>query len=316
MTSKNLWTICFLLMFILIVVIGQGVYASEKSVKWSVAGVKTELPQLNKESLAKPPQKRPDSKDPNINSKAAILIDVESFKTLYQENSDLKVPIASTTKIMTALVVLEDYPDKMNDIVSLTGEMVNVEGSDAQLRSSEKISVENLLKGALIVSGNDAAYSLASYLGGKDQFVNKMNEKAKYLGLNDTSYKDPAGLNDEGYSSANNLAILGAYALRNNTFADIVKTPEVTVVSSDGAVVHDFKSSNRMLRTEEQYYYPFAIGIKTGFTLEAGHCLVSAAEKDGHRLVAVVLNTNENTVTASAKESRKLLDWGFNNWVW
>ncbi|MCL5407594.1 MAG: D-alanyl-D-alanine carboxypeptidase [Patescibacteria group bacterium] len=316
MNSKTLWTICFLLTFILVIVIGQGIYTSGKSTNRSVAGAKSELPQIDEKSLVKPPQKKSDIKDPNINSKAAILIDEASFKILYQKDSDLKVPIASTTKIMTSLVVLEDYPDKMKDAVTLTREMINVEGSDAQLRPGEKISVENLLKGLLIVSGNDAAYSLASYLGGKDQFVQKMNSKAQFLGLKNTSYKDPAGLNDEGYSSAHDLAVIGTYALRNKTFADIVKTPETTVVSNDGLILHEFKSSNRMLRTEEQFYYPFTIGIKTGFTPEAGHCLVSAAQKDGHRLIAVILNTNENTLTASAKESRKLLDWGFNSWTW
>ncbi|MFA6493213.1 MAG: D-alanyl-D-alanine carboxypeptidase family protein [Patescibacteria group bacterium] len=313
--TKAIWTICFLLMFVLVVVIGQGVISSGQTKK-VVSGVKTDLPDLDSNSLQKPPQEKANAQDPKVYAKSAILIDETSFKTLYQKDSEIKVPIASTTKIMTATVVLEDYPDKMKDVVTITREMANVEGSGAQLRIGEKISVESLLKGLLIVSGNDAAYSLASYLGGKDKFVEEMNEKAVFLGLNNTFYKDPAGLDDEGYSTARDLAILASYAMRNEAFAKIVSTPEINIISEDGLVLHEFKNSNRMLRDEEQFYYPFAIGVKTGFTLDAGHCLVSSAQKDGHRLIAVILNTNENTLTASAKESRKLLDWGFSNWTW
>lgn len=312
MTTKVLWTICFVLAIIFVFIVSQSF--NLKSDK-QVFGLKTELPELNNR-LEKPPNKNANLKDPDVNAKAAILIDEGSFKHLYEKNPETKVPIASTTKIMTSLVILEDYPNKMNDVVTISRDMVNVEGSDIQLRVGEKMTVENLHKGLLIMSGNDAAFSLASYLGGKDNFVKIMNDKASHIGLKNTSYKDPAGLNDEGYSTAQDLAILSSYALRHKTFADIVKTPETNIASTDGRLIHELKNSNRMLRPEEQFYFPFAIGIKTGFTNEAGHCLVSSAEKDNHRLIAVILNTDENTLTASAKESKKLLEWGFNNWTW
>lgn len=310
--TKTFWLICGGLFFILSFVIGQQLTGPRPK---KIFGVETNLPQLQKEDLNFPPKKNSSGSSPDIRAKAAILIDVVSFQELYQKNPDLKVPIASTVKIMTSMVVLEDYPDKMKDIVTITRDMVNVEGSDIQLRSGEKMAVEDLLKGLLIMSGNDAAYSLASYLGGKENFVKKMNDKASFLGLKDTLYKDPAGLNDEGYSTARDLAILSTYALRHPDFSNIVRTPQTIVTSLDG-IVHEFKSSNRMLRAEEQFYYPYAIGIKTGFTNQAGHVLVSCAEKDGHRLISVILNTDENTVTASAKESKKLLEWGFSNWIW
>lgn len=310
---KSLWLICGVLLVALVIVIAQQLNLYNFK---AVSGAKTTLPEIGKEELARPPQKKADAKNPNINAKSAILIDKASFQKLYGKNDDTQVPIASTTKIMTALVVLEDYPTKMNDVVNITRDMISVEGSDAQLRAGEKMTVENLLKGTLIVSGNDAAYTLAYYLGGKDSFVQKMNDKANFIGLKDTFYKDPAGLNDEGRSTAENLAIEATYALRNKTFADIVRTPRSTIASTDGRLIHELQNSNRMLRNEEQFYYPFAIGIKTGFTNEAGHCLVSAASKDGHELVAVILNTDQNTLTASAQESRKLLDWGFSNWTW
>lgn len=280
-----------------------------------ISGAQTDLPNLEN-SLNKPPHKTEDFQEPNILAQSVILMDEKSFYPLFQKNSDQKVAIASTTKIMTALVVLEEYTDKLNDVVTITYPMINIEGSDIQLRPGEKITVENLLKGLLIMSGNDTAYSLAAHFGGKDAFVQKMNNKAVFLGLKNTHYKDPAGLDDEGYSTARELAILAAYAMRNEKFREIVKTPETTIISTDGIVSHELKNSNRMMRQEEQFYYPFAIGIKTGFTFAAGHSLVSAAVKDGHEIIGIVLNTNESTLTASAKESRKLLDWGFNNWQW
>lgn len=314
MSSKILWTICAVLGLVLLVVIFQGTGIPKKPTKL-VSGAKFEMPSVN-EKIIRPPQKNSDTKDPKVNAKAAILLDNDTFRLMYEKDPNLKVPIASTTKMMTALVVLEDYPDKMDKVVTITSNMVNVEGSDIQLRIGEKITVENLLKGMLIYSGNDAAYSLANFLAGKDNFVNQMNQKADILGLQNSHFKDPAGLDDEGYSNAKDLAILASYNLKNKTFAEIVKTPEITFTSTDGRVTHELKNSNRMMRGEEQFYYPFAIGIKTGFTPAAGHCLVSAAEKDGHTLIAVILNTNEDSLTASAQESRKLLDWGFTNWTW
>lgn len=313
--AKILWTICIALVFVLFLVVGRGLSASKNDTGKLVSGAKTTLPDFSY-TLSEPPAKKEDFKNPDIYAKSAILIDEKSFKILFSKEPDLKIPIASTTKMMTALVILEEYPDRINDVVTITGSMINVDGSDIQLRPGEKITVENLLKGLLIYSGNDAAYSLASFLGGKDSFVGKMNEKTRYLGLEDTYFKDPAGLDDDGFSTARDLAIIGVYALRNEKFAEIVRTPNITFASVDGIVTHELKNSNRMLRTEEQNYYPFAIGIKTGFTPAAGHCLVSAAEKDGHRLVAVILNTDADTLTASAQESKKLLEWGFNNWTW
>lgn len=312
--NKILWIICGGFGIVLVLVIGNSF--KMEILQKKVFSARPSILQMHNLEIRKPPKQLANSSDTNIYAKSAILIDESSFKVLYEKEPELKVPIASTTKMMTALVILEDYNERLNEPVTITREMINVDGSDIELRPGEKITVENLLKGLLIYSGNDAAYSLASYLGGKDEFVEKMNEKAQFLGLDNTHFKDPAGLDDEGYSTAHELAILGTYAMRNITFAEIVKTPNISLASVDGRLTHELKNSNRMLRSEEQFYYPFAIGIKTGFTPAAGHCLVSAAEKDGHRLVAVILNTNEDTLTASAQESRKLLDWGFTNWEW
>lgn len=314
--AKKIWTLCLVLVVIFFGIIlfqlNGSVFGSAKL----ISGAKTILPQLEDGDLNKLPQKNQNYQEPNVNAHSAILLDEKSFYELYAKGAEQKVPIASTTKIMTALVVLEEYPDKLNEVVTVTSQMINVDGSDIQLQSGEKITVENLLKGLLIMSGNDTAYSLAAYFGGKDDFVKLMNEKAVFLGLQNTQYKDSAGLDDEGYSTARDLAIVAAYAMRNQQFREIVRTPNVNITSADGEILHELKNSNRMLREEEQFYFPLAIGIKTGFTPAAGHCLVSAAEKDGHKIISVILNTNENTLTASAKESKKLLEWGFNNWTW
>lgn len=319
-TQKGLWTILFCLFVVLIgqLLISSNYFVSADNPRNSqkIAGSNANLPKPVKETLVSPPEKSSGTEDPQIYAKSVILVDVASSYVMFAKNSDEKVPIASTTKIMTALVILEDYSDKLNDVVTITYPMIAVEGSDIQLGVGEKITVENLLKGLLIMSGNDTAFALASYFGGKDAFVAKMNKKAVFLGLNDLEYKDPAGLDEGNSSNAHDLAILASYAIRNQKFHEIVSTPEITISSVDVAITHDLKSSNRMLRNEETYYLSYAIGIKTGFTNEAGHCLVSAAQKDGHVILGVILNTNENSIYASARESKKLLEWGFANWTW
>lgn len=308
--NKMLFIICG----VLLVVFGL-VFIKSQNINKIINGANTEIPQNNYD-IVKPPVIKDGSKAPQINVGSAILIDVPSFKIMYAINSDRKVSIASTTKIMSALVVLEEYPDKLNETVTITKDMVNVEGSDIQLKAGEKITVVNLMKGLLIMSGNDTAYSLADYFEGRNEFVKKMNEKAKHLGIYNTEFKDPAGLNDEGYSTASDLAVMATYAMRNKQFADIVKSPKATITSVDGKFMHELKNSNRLILPEEQLYYPPAIGIKTGFTNEAGHCLVSEAVNNNHQILSVILNTDENTLTASAKESKKLLEWGLNNWEW
>lgn len=286
------------------------------NINQKVAGIAKNMPEPDRNALRSPPEKRLGASDPQIYAKSVILIDVNSSYVMYAKNSQEKMPIASTTKIMTAMVVLDNYQDKLTDVVTITYPMIAVEGSDIKLVPGEKITVENLLNGLLIMSGNDTAFALAIHFGGKEAFVNEMNKKANNLGLYDTEFKDPAGLDDEGYSTARDLAFLASYAMRNDKFRQIVKTSENTISSVDGAYIHELKSSNRMVKPDEFLYFQYALGIKTGFTYAAGHCLISAAQKDGHEILGVVLNTIDNSITASASESRKLLDWGFSNWIW
>jgi D-alanyl-D-alanine carboxypeptidase len=243
----------------------------------------------------------------DILADSAELLDPQTKYSMFQKNPDKSVPIASVTKVMTAVVALENY--KLSDVVEISKEDTEVIGSKVFLKTGEKMTVENLLYCLLIPSGNDAAISLATYKQPKDQFVELMNKKAEELGLKNTRFKDPAGLNDEGRSSAKDIALLFSYALGNQDFVKVISTPEKTVTSVDGSESHELKNSNRL--TTGEIPMDGIIGGKTGFTPDAGHTLVSAAERNGHRVVGVVLNTYSGTPAASAIEMKKLLSFGF-----
>lgn len=269
------------------------------------------LPDLPKK-LASLPKLASKTTKIQLATKAAILVDGATNTVLYQENGEEPVPIASTTKLMTAILARQNLD--LNKVITITKEATQIIGSDMNLRSGEAITVRGLLAGLLISSGNDAAYTFASDIGPTvPDFVTKMNAMANKLGMKDTHYADPAGLDDTGRSTARDLAIIARAALRDSVLADLVRTKEMTVTSTDGSIRHDLKNSNRLVG---EYDYPGAIGLKTGFTPEAGHCLVAGAERDGHQLIAVILHTDAETITASAIEARKLLDWGWTNTVW
>lgn len=249
------------------------------------------------------------------NSYYYALVDGYTGQILADKKPNEKVSIASTTKIMSAVVALENY--NLNDVVTVAKVATQQIPTVVNLRVGEKITVNELLHCLLIKSGNDSAYAIAGNMdltgnGDIKQFVEKMNQKAKDLGMNNTHYEDPAGLSDNGYSTASDLAKITRYALQNETFRQIVKTPEYIATNTTKTIFHPLDNSNRLVNG---FDYPGAIGVKTGFTDKAGHCLVGAAERNGHTLIAVVLNTYSTTAEASAIEARKLLDWGFYNVV-
>lgn len=252
---------------------------------------------------------------PNISAYNYLLADLDSGTILYKNNPNSKVPIASTTKIMTAIVSLENY--KTSDVVTISENAAYQAGADSYLRVGEEITVGELLRCLLIKSGNDSAYALAEHMSINNdsilEFVAKMNEKAKMLGMKNTEYRDPAGLDVTGYSSAYDLFLATRQALKNELFREIIKTVDYTATNTTKTIFHELKTSNRLVG---EYQYPGAIGVKTGYMPEAGHCLVSAAKRNGHTLVGVVLHTFSDTAPASADESRKLLDWGFANTIW
>lgn len=249
---------------------------------------------------------------PTVQTHAAILVDGATGTVLYAERAQTPVPIASTTKLMTAILTRKHLD--LGQVVTITKEHTSVIGSDIALRPGEEITVGSLLAGLLLNSGNDTAMALAETAGGSvETFVEMMNREAAALGMTHTQYADPAGLDDTGRSTAADLAIIARAALKDPVIAELVSTPEKTVTSVDGMLVHQLKNSNRLVG---EFDYSGAIGLKTGYTPDAGHCLVAGAEREGHQLIAVILKTDADTITASAIEARKLLDWGWQNTLW
>lgn len=214
---------------------------------------------------------------------SAIVIDGLTNEILYEKNAYEERSMASTTKIMTSLIACES--GKLDDIVSVTDEMVNVIGTSLGLRAGDKISLYDLVVGMLMVSGNDAANAVGLYLGGSTEgFAAMMNEKARSIGMNSSLFVTPSGL-DEGnhHSTAYDMAILASNALQNDVFAQICKEGrmEVTINGEKHAVYNH----NKLLS-----FLDDCIGIKTGFTEKAGRCLVSAVNRNGKIMICVTLN--------------------------
>lgn len=249
-----------------------------------------------------------------INAKNYLLVD-GSGTIITGKDYFKPVPIASLTKIMTAIIALENY--ELDEIAVVPHKATTQIPTVVYLRAGEEITISELLHCLLIKSGNDAAYTIAAHMDKEnntpDTFVQKMNEKASDLGLSDTHFFDSAGLSDDGYSTAHDLSIITRYALKNNIFREIVRTDKYVATNITKTIFHQLENSNRLVTT---YQYPGAIGVKTGFTYAASHCLIGAAERDQHRLIAIVLGTYVDSPTASAIETRKLLDWGFKNVIW
>jgi D-alanyl-D-alanine carboxypeptidase len=289
----------------------------------NVKGASIALP--DKPQIDEVPIRNKDSKDPYIQARRYALIDADTGTLLYGQNQNEKVPIASVTKVMTATIVLENY--NLADIIQVSPESANSIGSVMGLKPDEKISTLSLLNGLLIPSGNDAAYTLAEHYGSlirphsnRDQsiqaFVAKMNDKAKELGMTNTHYLDPAGLNDEATSTARDQGYLLSYAIKNKTFAQIVHKPNAIITSSDGQIIHNLDSSDRLVKQDSGLFLDGVIGGKTGFTPESGHNLETVADINGHKLVAVILSTYSLDADASAIQARALLTWGYNNYTW
>ena len=226
----------------------------------------------------------------SVSARAAVLMDASTGRILFSVNPDEKLAMASTTKIMTALLALEEA-EKENKAVKITREMIQVEGSSMGLKEGNVLSLKDLTAGLLAVSGNDAANSVAiAVSGSKQAFADRMNQKARELGMENTHFVTPSGLDDEEhYSTARDMAILACHALENEEFAAIVSQPTIRVTYQSPDQSYVLTNHNKLLRM-----YEGCIGVKTGFTKKAGRCLVSAAERDGVRLIAVTLNAPDD----------------------
>ncbi|WP_236838488.1 D-alanyl-D-alanine carboxypeptidase family protein [Caldalkalibacillus salinus] len=237
-----------------------------------------------------------------VSGHAAILMDVESGRILYEKNIDEQMRIASITKIMTAIIAIEQ--GVLDDKVETTSNAYKVEGSSIYLKLGEKLTLEEMLYGLMLRSGNDAAVAIAEHIGGSvEGFAFLMNQKAAELGMSRSVFNNPHGLDshEEHYSTARDMALLTAYAMKNETFSEIVKSKHASASLEGESWNRSWRNKNKLLRM-----YPYADGVKTGYTQRAGRTLVSSATKDGHRLVAVTLNASDDW-----NDHMRMFEYGF-----
>ncbi len=225
----------------------------------------------------------------DVSAKSAVLIEAESGDIIFEKEADVKMPMASTTKIMTAVVALENAD--LDKVVAVSPKACGVEGSSIYLKLGDKLTMEDLLYSLLLQSANDAAAAIAyEVAGGIDGFAQMMNDKAAELGLKSTHFTNPHGLDNEAhYTTAHDLAKLTAYALKNENFRKIVSTYKHSIQLSSDENAHVLVNHNKLLRLSKD-----VIGVKTGFTKRSGRCLVSAAERDGVCVIAVTLDAPDD----------------------
>lgn len=252
---------------------------------------------------------------PVFSARSVMVMDFSSSVILYQKNPDLRLLPASTTKIMTALIVLENY--QLDQI--LTVGSLEKNGQVIKLLPGEQMTVENLLYGLLVASGNDAATVLAQNFpaprslagevgsGGESAFIEAMNQKAQELNLTQTHFENPTGIDHPNhYSTALDLARLSVYALKNSVFARMVATPKITVWDIDHKIPHYLFNTNQLAGKNLG-----VLGVKTGWTQEAGECLVAYVEKNGYGIISVILGSQDRF-----GETERLINWIYENFEW
>lgn len=258
------------------------------------------------------PTRTKPGKVPGLTAKAAVAIDIDSGVIIYQENENQRLLPASTVKIMTALVALESFP--VDQVITVSE--IEPNGQKMKLLNGEKISVKNLLYGLLLASANDAAEILAkSFPGGEEAFMAAVNKKATQLYLTNSYFANPTGLDSDlhgnplprrSFTTAKELARLAAVAIKNEIFKEIVATAQIEVADTSGTINHSLTNINQLLGKIEGVE-----GIKTGWTEEAGECLVSFTQKEGRRIVTVVLGSRDRFA-----DTTTLIDWLFGHYSW
>ena len=244
---------------------------------------------------------------PVINAKSGLVYDTQSGRFLFAKNSRIKLPVASLTKILSAVVVLENFDTK--EVVTIPKEALKVDEKKQSLYLDEKITVGNLLKLMLIESSNDAAYALAWYANSKEvNFVDKMNEKARLLSMNESNFLDPAGLNDEAYSTSEDLVKLIKYSLKHDLIWEILTEKSIIVKSVDGKIEHKIDSTDQLLGV-----IPDIFGGKTGNTDKALGCMILVVDVPGKndKIVSVILGSQDRF-----GDTKKLIDWVKSAYRW
>ena len=238
----------------------------------------------------------------SVPSRSAILIDQDSGRVLYSKNINEKRLIASTTKIMTAIIAIES--GKLDEIVTINDSVSKSYGSGIYIKPGEKISLRELVYGLLLRSGNDAALAIEDYLGGHDKFITKMNIKAKKIGMNNTHFENASGLDEESenLSTVYDMALLMKYANNNYDFREIDSTKKITVKTNKNTYI--WHNKNKLL-----YSYKYATGGKTGYTIRAKRTLVTSASKNDVNLICVTFVDKDDFNT-----HKKIYEYGFNNY--
>lgn len=254
--------------------------------------------------ILSPARAAAEAKDYEFSASAGILMDRDSRRILWAKEANKRLPIASTTKIMTAILALELGNE--DDLIEISGKAASTEGSSIWLEEGEEKTLGELTYGLLLRSGNDAAVAIAEHLAGSVvKFSVLMNDKAREIGAHDSNFRNPHGLPDSNhFSTAYDLALIAAYALHNERFREIAATRQQTISRPGHTWGRYLSNQNRLLET-----YPGGDGVKTGWTVKAGRCFVGSATRDGWQLVSVVLNAPrmwEDTVY--------LLDYGFSGY--
>ena len=242
-----------------------------------------------------------------LTAASALVIDVSSNKILYEKNIEEKLPIASITKIMTAIVVIEEV-ENLNEVAVISRDATLTPGSKIWLYQGERITYENLLYGLLVASGNDAASAIAENVAGSEElFVQKMNEKRIALGMKNTNFANPHGLDDpENYSTASDLAILANYALKKSFIRSIIDVKEMNISNENGGG-HTLTNTNKLIGVD-----PEIKGLKTGTTVGAGECLIALAVNPyGNEIITIILNSQ-----ARFNETQYLKDKIWETYVW
>lgn len=239
---------------------------------------------------------------PNICAESYIVIDADSGRIIGSKNANEKLPMASTTKIMTSILSIDNIKN-LNKIVEIRESCTNIEGSSLYLKPKQKVKIIDLLYGTMLRSGNDAALALANISAKNDEekFIVMMNDKAKELGAFNTNFINPNGLHDkEHYTTAYDLALISKYAMKNSVFREIVCAKQYNAESLNSILYN----KNKVI-----FEYEYGSGIKIGYTKAAGRCLVASAKKDNTEIIAVVLNDNN-----WFKDCYKVFDWAFENY--
>ncbi len=239
----------------------------------------------------------------STSAKASVLIEATSGEVISAQNEHERLPMASTTKIMTTLLTLEQGKDRLDEQFTVDSDAIMVEGTSMGLQKGDTVTLRALCVGMLLASGNDAANAAAVKIGGNtDNFVKLMNKRAEQIGMQNTSFETPSGLDGEShYSSAYDMALLAREAIKNDDFLAICSSKSLKTEFGNPTSTRYFTNHNRLLTS-----YEGAIGVKTGFTKKAGRCLVSAATREGVTLIAVTLGAPNDW-----QDHKRLFDYGF-----